>query len=351
MLLQSKGTKNTGEITGAQLKVAEKPRSDVTPAPKGKMKTGKGDTLAMEKMRTRLPGKEAIDDNTPTSKKLSKAVLDSSRNKGRSETVEAKNESTGRQTSKRKRSTTDGGEGSKIKKDRKAEVNEGDVCETAYRSSLGGIMTVIKELYLRESHKRVLKLTPFWAIFEAIIDNKVIPSQCRKSDKMIIEIIETFDPDEEKFRVGKRGQLLDITSEDMVRFFGIQCGEEFVSLQYGCKEAVRFVMRRGIVDKRLTTTSLKQLLSQYVKGDGKDDVEDVARLLCPYLLHTFFFPTGINVQWVLFECVDDLERMQRYDWNGAIIKELMSSIKKYHKEPRKVSGCVMLLLVRLFLKL
>ncbi|KAH7834305.1 hypothetical protein Vadar_014715 [Vaccinium darrowii] len=53
---------------------------------------------------------------------------------------------------------------------------------------------------------------------------------------------------------------------------------------------------------------------------------------------------GINVKWVLCERVDDLERMQRYDWNGAIIKELMSSIKKYHNEPRKVSRCVMSLL-------
>ncbi|KAH7842599.1 hypothetical protein Vadar_007132 [Vaccinium darrowii] len=131
-------------------------------------------------------------------------------------------------------------------------------------------------------------MTPFWSIFEAIIDNKVSPSQCRKSDKMIIEIVETFDLDEDKFRVGKRGQLLDITRADMVSFFGIQCGEEFVSLQYGCKEAVRFVMRRGIVDKRLTTTSLRQLLNQYIKGDEKDDIEDVASLLCLYLLHTFF---------------------------------------------------------------
>ncbi|KAH7852507.1 hypothetical protein Vadar_025700 [Vaccinium darrowii] len=307
-------------------------------------KPSRGGAPPKVKRQTRLPGKEVVDDDTPTSKKLSKTVSATSRNKGRGEIAETKDENAGRQATKKKRSTTDRGVGKKIKEARKAEVNEGEVRETAFRSSLGGIMKIIKELNLRESHKRVLKMTPFWAIFEAIIDNKVSPTQCRKSDKMIIEIIETFDPDEGKFRVGKRGQLLDLTKEDMVSYFGIQCGEEFVSLQYGCKEAVRFVMRREIVDKRLTTKSLKQLLSKYVGSDEKDDVEDVARLLCLYLLHTFFFPMGINVKWVLFERVDDLERMRRYDWNGAIIKELMSSIKKYHKEPRKVSGCVMALL-------
>ncbi|KAH7866694.1 hypothetical protein Vadar_023676 [Vaccinium darrowii] len=253
------GTKNTGGKTGAQLKV-----------------------------------KEVTDGNTTTSKKLPKDVSDTSRKKGRITTAEAKNESTGGHARKRKRSSTDGGQGGRIKRAPKAEVNEGDGCGTPYRSSLGGIMTVIKELDLRDSHKRVLKLTPFWAIFEAIIDNKVTQSQCRKSDKMIIEIIESFDPDEGKFRIGKRRQLLDVTSADL--------------------------------------------------GDDTDDVEDVVKLLCLYILHTFFFPMGINVKWVLFECVDDLERMRRYDWNGAIIKELMTSIKKYHKEPRKVSGCVMSLL-------
>ncbi|KAH7840863.1 hypothetical protein Vadar_022614 [Vaccinium darrowii] len=288
---------NTGDVTGAQLKVAEDRRTEVPPTRKEKMKT----------------------------------VKDTPRSKGRS-------------ASTRKRSATERGEGSKIKKARKAEVNKGDVRETPYHSSLRGIMSVIKELNLRESHKRVLKLTPFWAIFETIIDDKVTPSQCRKSDKMIIEIIESFDPDEERFKVGKRGQLLDLTCADLVSFYDIQGREDFVSLQYGCKEAIKFVTRRKIEDKRLTTTSVRQLLLQYVKGDETDDVEDVARLLCLYLLHTFFFPMGINVKWVLCERVDDLKRMRRYEWNGTIIKELMSSIKKYHNESRKVSGCVMSLL-------
>lgn len=337
-------TKNTGKLRGAQLKVAEKQISDVSPESDGKKKPGKGGTSATEKGRPSLPRKAVTDGNKPTTKKLPKDVSGTSRNKCRSETAELVDEKTDGQASKRKRSTTDRGSGGQIKKARKAKVDEGDARETPFRSSLGGIMTVIKKLNLRESHKRVLKLTPFWAIFEAIIDNKVTPSQCRKSDKMVIEIIESFDPDEEKFRVGKKGQLLDITSADLVSFFGIQGGEDFVSLQYGCKEAVKFVTRRGIVDKRLTTTLVKDLLDEYVKGDETDDVEDVARLLCVYILHTFFFPMGLNVKWVLCERVDDLERMRRYDWNGAILKELMSSIKKYHKEPRKVSGCVMLLL-------
>ncbi|KAH7844185.1 hypothetical protein Vadar_025253 [Vaccinium darrowii] len=203
-------------------------------------------------------------------------------------------------------------------------------------------MTLIKELNLRTCHKEVLKKTPFWGMFEAIIENRLSPMQCRKKDKMIIEIINTYDLVTRKFQLGR--ESMGLTRAGMVSIFGISCGNEFVSLKYGCKEEVKLVARREISESRLTSTSLKRLLKKYLGSDEKDDIEDVARLLCLYLCHTFLFPTGTTVKWVYLKRVEDLDRLRGYDWNGAIINKLMSSIRKHHHEPRKVTGCVMALL-------
>lgn len=231
--------------------------------------------------------------------------------------------------------------GKSIKKPRKSEETN----ETPFRSSLAGIVTLVKDLKLRNCHLEVLKRTPFWGIFEAIMEDKFTISQCRKSDKLIIEIIQTYDPTKDKFWLGKI--YMEVTRADMERVFGIRCGDEFVSLRAGCKESIKFVARRGITETKWTTTSVKQLLEQYVKSDEQDYVEDVARLLCLFLCHTFLFPTGTTVKWVHLQRVEELDRMGQYDWTGAIVKDLMTSVRKHHREPRKVTGCVVSLLVRL----
>ncbi|KAH7835519.1 hypothetical protein Vadar_026875 [Vaccinium darrowii] len=94
----------------------------------------------------------------------------------------------------------------------------------------------------------------------------------------------------------------------------------------------------------MSTTSVKQLLTKYVTRDENDYVQDVARLLCLFLCHTVFFPIGTTVKWVHLQRVEELDKMMDYDWTGEIIKELMTSIRKYHREPRKATGCVMALL-------
>ncbi|KAH7846886.1 hypothetical protein Vadar_019330 [Vaccinium darrowii] len=143
------------------------------------------------------------------------------------------------------------------------------------------------------------------------MDNRLTNTQCRKSDKLIIKIIETYDPVKDKFRLGKI--YLEITKADMVRVFGINCGDEFVSLRSGCTEAIKFIARREIEETQMTTTSVKQLLIEYVLKDEFEYVEDVARLLCLFLSHTFFFPTGTTVKWVHLERVENLDKTMDYD--------------------------------------
>ncbi|KAH7842967.1 hypothetical protein Vadar_011162 [Vaccinium darrowii] len=287
-----------------------------------------GDVTVDMKSKVELGSNDVVG-TTPPSKKKSKPHSGS--------TVDLKKVSG--QSSAKKGSKTERGEAMKaIKKPRKSEATS----ETPFRSSLGGVITLVKELKLRDCHTKVLKRTPFWGIFEAVMENKFTIPQCRKSDKLIIEIIETYDPTKDKFRLGKT--YMEVTREDMERVFGVKCGNEFVSLRAGCKESIKFVTRRGITEAKWTTKSVKQLLEQYVKSDEQGYIEDVARLLCVFLCHTFFFPTGTTVKWVHLQRVEDLDRMGEYDWTGAIVKDLMTSVRKHHREPRKVTGCVVALL-------
>ncbi|KAF7143205.1 hypothetical protein RHSIM_Rhsim05G0009200 [Rhododendron simsii] len=223
------------------------------------------------------------------------------------------------------------------------DVNVGEIRETAYRASLNGIKTLIEELNLSDAHKKIMKKTPFWKIFNSIIENKLTSAHCRKSDKMIIKIINAYDPDTGGFNLG--GKTIRITRDDIFSIFGITGGSEKVSFKYGSREAVEMVRRCSIVVERLSSSSLKELVKEYAVRNNKAGRQDFVRLLCAYLLHSLFFPTGTTVKWVYLERVEDLVRLRNYDWCGAIVDELMTSIRQHHDDPRRVSRCVVVLLV------
>ena len=62
-------------------------------------------------------------------------------------------------------------------------------------------------------------------------------------------------------------------------------------------------------------------------------------------LKLFFSISGTTVGWVFINYIEDINSMRKYNWAEAIRNTLMSSIEKYHKNPAKVTGCVMALLV------
>ncbi|KAI8572739.1 hypothetical protein RHMOL_Rhmol01G0223200 [Rhododendron molle] len=105
------------------------------------------------------------------------------------------------------------------------------------------------------------------------------------------------------------------------------------------------MVRRGsIVAERLSSSSLKELVKEYALRNNKAGREDFVRLLCAYLLHSLFFPAGTTVNWVYLERVEDLVLLRNYDWCGAIVDQLMMSIRQHHDDPRRVSRCVVVLL-------
>ncbi|KAG5538895.1 hypothetical protein RHGRI_019441 [Rhododendron griersonianum] len=226
---------------------------------------------------------------------------------------------------------------------KRQEVNCGEMRETAYRASLNGIKTLIEELNLNDEHKKIMKKTPFfWKIFNSIIENKLTSAHCRKSDKMIIRIINAYDPDTGGFKLG--GKTVRITQDDIFSIFGITGGSEKVSFKYGSRDGVEMLRRGSIEAERLSSSSLKELVKEYAVRNNKAGRQDFVRLLCAYLLHSLFFPAGTTVKWVYLERVEDLVRLRNYNWCGAILDELMTSIRQHHDDPRRVSRCVVVLL-------
>ncbi|KAI8530351.1 hypothetical protein RHMOL_Rhmol11G0050900 [Rhododendron molle] len=186
-----------------------------------------------------------------------------------------------------------------------------------------------------------MKKTPFWKIFKSIIENKVTSAHCRKSNKMIIRIINAYDRDTGGFKLG--GKTIRITWDDIFSIFGITGGFEKASFKYGSRDGVEMVRRGSIEAERLSSSSLKELVKEYAVRN-KAGRQDFVRLLCVYLLHSLFFPAGTTVKWVYLERLEDVVRIRNYDWCGAILDELMMSIKQHHDDPRRVSRCVMVLL-------
>ncbi|KAF7135737.1 hypothetical protein RHSIM_Rhsim08G0155200 [Rhododendron simsii] len=193
---------------------------------------------------------------------------------------------------------------SRLRKHR--DENKGEIREIAYHASLNGIKTLIEELNLSDEHKKIMKKTSFWQIFKPIIENKLTSMLCRKSDKMIIKIINAYDPDTGRFKLGSK--TISITRDNIFSIFGIRGGSEKVSFKYGSREGVGIVRRGSIKAVRLSSSSLKELVKEYSNRNNKIDREDFVRLM-------------------------------------AILDEFMTSIRQHHDDPRRGSRYVVILLL------
>lgn len=126
-----------------------------------------------------------------------------------------------------------------------------------------------------------LHVSPFWLLFDALRKKKLDTSKCRKSDETIVQIIKTYQACEHQFKIGQK--LLKLTKHDIRLIFGLCCGDKHMDLAYANKESIDLVKRRKIKPKRLTTARIKAILNEALKGNCKEDGEDVVRLLCMYL--------------------------------------------------------------------
>ena len=198
------------------------------------------------------------------------------------------------------------------------------------------------EIIFNEEHKRTLKKTPFWLLFESIIDKHVDKKWCRKSDNMILEIILCFNPNTSRFCIG--AEEVKIRRNDVSLIFGIQDGFEKIDSTLNGKVLTPFVERRFKNDRRLTAPIIKSRLIQASRGTTENDFEDVSRLLCLYLLVTvFFLTTGHTLSWGYIPYIEDLDEIRKYNWSQLILNALISSLSKKRETPDTVTGCVIVI--------
>ncbi|KAL7247876.1 hypothetical protein ACSBR2_002726 [Camellia fascicularis] len=119
-----------------------------------------------------------------------------------------------------------------------------------------------------------------------------------------------------------------------------------MDISYGAKPKTGIINKRCKNVSRLTSKWIRTLLTEALKGKKKDDNEKVARLVCIYACQKHFFSTnGETIGWGYYAHMVPLESMQEYDWAKQIRTTLTSSISQNDKNPAKVTGCVMLLMI------
>ncbi|KAF7124920.1 hypothetical protein RHSIM_Rhsim12G0117400 [Rhododendron simsii] len=211
--------------------------------------------------------------------------------------------------------------------------------------NLQSICRVLKDTKLNDRHIASLKKTPFWLLFEAIMNRKLLSDNCRKYDEVVLRIIQSYEEESRSFIVGDR--QLKLTMEHVKLIFGISCGEVQMMETNAKKESVTLAKRLKIKEPRLSAPAMKQKIKELTSTEKEQDVEDVVRLLCLYLCVTLFFSNqGTTVNWSYVQHMEGLEKAKQYDWAEAIRKYLLMSVHNNHKELKGLKGSTVLLLVQ-----
>ncbi|KAL7260301.1 hypothetical protein ACSBR1_006049 [Camellia fascicularis] len=189
-----------------------------------------------------------------------------------------------------------------------------DPSKLMYRSNISGLISTVLELDLRDGHIRQLQKTPFWVMIDAIRVHELDPKAFKKCDATVCQIIQSYNPKDEKFHVG--GAKLPLRNNNIRLIFGVQCGQEKLDL---AQEAIC--------------------------GRTERDEEDVAKLLCLYVcVKLFFATTGEHIGWAFVRVIDKLDTLRQYDWIATIRNTLIGSLNEMYHRPEKVTGCVVALL-------
>ncbi|KAI8533483.1 hypothetical protein RHMOL_Rhmol10G0014400 [Rhododendron molle] len=210
---------------------------------------------------------------------------------------------------------------------------------TKNRSNLQLTVTFLQDLSLRGDHLDLLKKTPFWLIIDAIISQKLDADKCIKSDTVLTKLLAAYNPKTDCFTIA--GKNVKLTANHVKLIFGISCGTERFVAKLKTRDQVAFAKRHNI-QQRLTTKAISDMLKELAQENKTniEDVQDVARLVCMFLIVKLFFPTsGITVSWKHVDAMEDLTQMKSYNWAAEIRDELIESIKKSQHSPKDVKGC------------
>ena len=142
---------------------------------------------------------------------------------------------------------------------------------------------------------------------------KKLPSEiCKKSDYVIWKIVASYNGEGHFNVVGK---LVTVTREDIILIFGIRCGTQPFPDTMVRRSNLPFVKRRHLKQEKFSAKNMKNMISELISSQRKQDIEDLVRLVCMVLCVTLFFPTsGTSISWSHVALLEDFDKMLEFDW-------------------------------------
>ncbi|CAL5440261.1 unnamed protein product [Camellia sinensis] len=219
-----------------------------------------------------------------------------------------------------------------------------------YRSNIVSLINIMQDTRFTKRHITALERTPFGMLFKCFWKkDDVVLKKFKKVGDNVMDVIKSYDFHAKGFKLG--GKTCDIRDSDVTLIFGIKSGMKKVDVTYGKKQESPFVQRRFRNMSRISVKSLREALGDALEGTTRVDVEDVARIMCLFVVATLLLPTtGLTVGWAFVALVKDLEMMNSYAWSTAIASTLTTSIHSSLRSSENVTGCVLLLLVILVMR-
>ena len=126
----------------------------------------------------------------------------------------------------------------------------------------------IKQL-ITDMHKAELRKTPFWYLKDCMLEGTITEKMCRKYDKDIILILDTYSSQRSQFRIGKSYVLF--TANDISLIFGIPNGTKPLDLKYAKRKSSDFISRRLQGSPKVSALQMKQHLHIALNGTTKTD--------------------------------------------------------------------------------
>ncbi|GMP99023.1 hypothetical protein CsSME_00046670 [Camellia sinensis var. sinensis] len=102
-----------------------------------------------------------------------------------------------------------------------------------YRSNITGLVKLLKDTKFTSGQLKCLRKTPFWPLFDCLINNEVNLNHCMKYDDVIVRIVQTFKPSSGRFYIGDKS--IQIFRSDVSLIFGVDCDTKSMDLSYGAK--------------------------------------------------------------------------------------------------------------------
>ncbi|KAI8569416.1 hypothetical protein RHMOL_Rhmol02G0277300 [Rhododendron molle] len=258
-----------------------------------------------------------------------------------------------------KKQKTQEQEGKKEEEEDIKEVTEEEVKpkRLQYRSNLYSIVSLLHDVKFSQVQSEQIQKSPFANMLFAITEGSIDEQMVKKSDLILVKLIETYKRGQAKFLLA--GKDIALTDLELGVIFGITSGPVKIHIKtHGRRPDTEFANRvfAGASTMHLPTMReiIEHILKPPVKKKQKKDqkevseteaAKDLARLLTLYTIGTLFFPTtGPNLNWSYLKLIEDLENSANYNWSEFITNYLVNELNS--KNPTIVGGCTTALLVK-----